>query len=244
MTPTSTSKPAVPIIIGSCQRYAEVLNQVYASIKATMPNRTVRIVADVQVCIESTDQVLVMRDLGWNNNLLALLTDLPDSSHVIITMDDLLITWCDKRFSLIIDQLIQEDFDYVSLYAPPPIKLKRALETDFKQYSDVSEDHAISTMVSLIRVKLLRALLIKTVSPWEFEKRSYEFTAGYRCINLNYNLASVSNLIVKGKRIQWRNPEAKLGLTEKLFSVQYALKVLVYSFMQLRAVRILKFLLK
>jgi len=244
MTHTRISKPYVPIIIGSCNRYAEVLSKVYVSIKTLLPNQPVWIVSDASVCIEASDYLLVTPDQGWNNNLLSLVADLPDSAHVIVTMDDLLVTWCDNRFGSVIDQLIQEGFDYVSLYAPPAAKLRRALLSDFKSFSDVSSDYAISTMVSLIRVGLLRTLLRQTDSPWSFERRSCRFTAHHRCINLNYNLVVVSNLIVKGRRIQWRSPEMKLGLIDKAFSVQYAFKVLGYSVKQLWGVNFGKFLLK
>lgn len=244
MTPTQNSNTVVPIIIGSCKRYSRVLQQVYDSIKHLMPNREVRIITDAGISVEESDFLLVTSDMGWNQNLLKLTAELPESSYVIISMDDLLFTWADGDFNNVIEDLIYKDYDYVSLYAPPAVKLKRALETGFRSCSDISQDHAVSTMVSLIKVGLLREILLKTESPWEFEKNSATFAMSRRCINLNTNLVVVSNLIVKGRRVSWRNGAGTTDFSDIVYSCFYALKVLIYSLRQLLGVRLLRFLLK
>jgi len=244
MTPTQNSNTMVPIIIGSCKRYSIVLQQVYDSIKHYMPNREVRIISDAGIEVEESDSLLVTSDMGWNQNLLKLTAKLPESSYVIISMDDLLFTWCDDDFNNKIEGLIHKDYDYVSLYAPPAVKLKRALKSDFRSCSDISQDYAVSTMVSLIKVGLLREILLKTESPWEFEKKSSTFAMSRRCINLNTNLVVVSNLIVKGRKVSWRNDLETTNFSDIVYSYFYAFKVLIYSLRELIGVRLLRFLLK
>ena len=246
MTRTKTSSLNVPIIIGSCKKYNSVFKKVYQSIKFYLPNQTVHVISDVSIDVFQGDRSVLSKDRGWNQNLLELLEDFDPTDYVILTMDDLLFTSSSEEsfFTLTIKSLIQADYDYVSLYAPPAVKLKRAVRTNFNLFSNISPDHSISAMVSLIRVNLLREILISTNSPWEFEQNSYKFLNNYRAVNLNYNLVNVSNLIVQGKKISWRNKNQHITSMELLYSVKYFLKVLTYSFKHLSGLKFIKFLLK
>ena len=241
-----TFKHNIPIVVGTCQKYQSVFQDVYQSIKTSLPNKKIMAVSDIEVNLVEDDYMLTMKDEGWNANLLKLIEGLKIESYVILTMDDLLFTQCvaEPEFDTIIQSLINLNYDYVSLYAPPAVKLKRAVLSDFLPLSKTSGDHSISTMVSLIKVHMLRHLLMSTKTPWEFERESYKLINGYKCGNLNYNLVSVSNLIVQGKKVSWRNASKKITMIDRLYSLKYRLKLLMFSAKHLYNVKIFQFLLK
>jgi len=241
-----TFKYNIPIVVGTCQKYQPVFQDVYQSIKASFPNKTIMSVSDFEINLGENDCMMTMKDEGWNANILKLIEDFTNESYVILTMDDLLFTKCvtEAEFDAVIHSLINSNYDYVSLYAPPAVKLKRAIISDFLPLSNISKDHSISTMVSLIRVQMLRHLLMSTKNPWEFERESSKFINGYKCANLNYNLVNVSNLIVQGKKVTWRNASKTITLIDRLHSLKYGFKVMMHSAKHLYKVKLFQFFLK
>lgn len=246
LIPMSPSNQLVPFVISSCGKYSEVLEISHRSIKDAFPSLPVFVVTDAKLTFVDSATCFQKKDLGWNKNLLFLLDMMPARDFVILTMDDLEIvnSVSEHYFMDLINFFIANELDYVSLYSPPAVKLKRAVNADFQMFSPIDADHSISTMCSLIRVDLLRFLLSNTETPWEFERLSYRYVKGYKCMNLNFNAVVLSNMIVQGKKIFWRNKKNDRTTLELLFGVKYFFKVIGYSLGHLAKSKWRSFLIK
>jgi len=195
------TKNNIAVMVVSCDNYSDIWSSFFHLFNRFWPDCPfpVYLISNQKKCdIPSVISITVGEDVSWSDNL-QLALDQAKEEFVLMWIDDLFLLNKVNTEALlrICSEFIKIQGNYIRLN--PTIKA----DTSFNQYFGLASPGTIyrtSTVLSLWRKDVLRSLLKKGESAWDFEifgtVRSDKYAGFYATWRNNFK---VLNCIIKGK---------------------------------------------
>ena len=233
------------LLISTIPNYSHVASLAIKSIHKANLGLKVRVVShgNSLALKKISEYIEIQKDFGWSKNILIGINDLKNSDYIILTMDDLVVKSSPPAeiFKATIDYFIKKEYDAVNLYSPPSDRFSQSIRGDFAWASFFKNNkYPISCMFTLFNVGFLRKMLDINQNAWQFENSAKDkiarLEAEPKIMSLGFNLVNLSNLVIRGKNVSWRNNNKKLkgiknmGLVDKIKHILKIYSALIYRF--------------
>lgn len=233
------------LLISTIPNYSHVASLAIKSIHKANLGLEVRVVSHGKSLAlkKISEYIEIPKDFGWSKNILMGINDLKNSDYIILTMDDLVVKSSPPAeiFKITIDYFIKKKYDAVNLYSPPSDRFSQSIRGEFAWASTYTNNkYPLSCMFTLFKVGFLKRMLDANQNAWEFEISAKDKIAKLnvkpKIISLGFNLVNLSNLVIRGKNVTWRNSNKKLkgiknmGLVDKIKHILKIYSALTYRF--------------